>query len=38
MMILTGARYREFLVNAIRDNDLTVEIPLDVMRIGKQLR
>ena len=38
VVILAGARYREFLVDAIRGKDLTVEIPLEGMRIGEQLR
>lgn len=38
VVILAGARYREFLVDAIRDKDVTVEIPLEGMRIGEQLR
>lgn len=38
VVILAGARYREFLVDAIRGKGLTVEIPLEGMRIGEQLR
>ena len=38
VVILAGARYREFLVDAIRGKDLTVEIPLEGMRIGVQLQ
>ena len=38
VVILAGARYREFLVDAIRGKEVTVEIPLKGMRIGEQLR
>lgn len=38
VVILAGARYREFLVDAIRAKGLTVDIPLEGMRIGEQLR
>lgn len=38
VVILAGARYREFLVDAIRKKVLVVEIPLEGMRIGEQLR
>ena len=38
VVILAGARYREFLVDVIRGKDVTVEIPLEGMGIGEQLR
>jgi len=38
VVILAGARYREFLIDAIQGKGLTVEIPLEGMRIGEQLR
>ncbi|MCY4356212.1 MAG: hypothetical protein OXD01_01675 [Gammaproteobacteria bacterium] len=38
VVVLAGARYREFLVDRIRDNGLIVDIPLRGMRIGEQLQ
>ena len=38
VVMLAGARYREFLVDALRGKGLIVEIPLEGMAIGKQLR
>ena len=37
VVILAGARYREFLVGAIQDHKIAVEVPLEGMRIGEQL-
>ena len=34
---LAGARYREFLVEHFRRQGITVEIPMEGLRIGKQL-
>jgi hypothetical protein len=38
VVMLAGARYREFLVDAIREKGPAVELPLEGMRIGEQLR
>ena len=38
VVILAGARYREFLVDGIWAKGLAVDIPLEGMRIGEQLR
>jgi hypothetical protein len=35
---LAGAKYREFLINPLREKDHIVHIPLQGLRIGKQLQ
>lgn len=37
VVMLAGARYREFLVEAIRANCISVDVPLQGLRIGEQL-
>jgi len=37
VFFLAGVKYREFLISKIREKDLSIEIPLEKMRIGEQL-
>lgn len=37
IVILAGARYREFLMDYLRQRGVRVEIPLEGLRIGEQL-
>ena len=38
VVMLAGARYREFLIDSIRARGMAVDVPLEGMRIGEQLR
>lgn len=38
VIILAGARYREYLIKPIQDMGCSVEIPMAGLRIGEQLR
>jgi hypothetical protein len=38
IVLLAGARYREFLMPVLRDMAKTVEVPMEGMRIGEQLQ
>ena len=37
VVFLAGARYREFLVPALREFGTSIEIPMEGLRIGEQL-
>jgi len=38
VVFLAGARYREFLIPALATDGVTVEVPMEGLRIGKQLQ
>lgn len=38
VVFLAGMKYREFLVNPLRSHGFQVEIPMEGLRIGEQLR
>lgn len=37
VVFLAGARYREFLVGPLADNNIAVSVPMEGLKIGKQL-
>jgi hypothetical protein len=37
IVVLAGIRYREFLMDYLRQRARTVEVPMEGLRIGKQL-
>jgi uncharacterized protein DUF6884 len=38
IVVLAGRRYREFLMDYLRQRARTVEVPMEGLTIGKQLR
>jgi hypothetical protein len=38
MVVLAGSRYREYLIGPIHQMGCTVEVPMEGLRIGEQLR
>jgi hypothetical protein len=38
VVFLAGKRYREFLLNHLRSNNIAVEVPMQGLKIGEQLR